>query len=269
MSLLVVAGAKGAAGITTTATALAALWPTPAILADCDPSGGDVALRLRDVDGAWLARDLGVVGLAASARTQPGVLDVNAQVQVAVGGLPVLVGVESAEQSLRIGELWPAIADAVARTPNMDVVADCGRLVPGLANQHLIRRADLVVLVARATVESVAHLRNVLDPLSADSQVRAPIRVVVLGEAESVSRCIDEVAAAIGSCDRPRLSVSGLPLDRAAADGLSGIPTRSLDRSSLVVAARALAADLYGVLHAQGDTETPVADLRPEPVEVG
>ena len=269
MSLLVVAGAKGAAGITTTATVLAAVWPTPAILADCDPSGGDVALRVRGVDGAWLARDLGLVGLAAAARTQPGALDVHAQLQVAVGGLPVLVGVESAEQSLRIGELWSAIADAVARTPDMDVVADCGRLVPGLASEHLLRRADLVAVVARATVESVAHLRNVLDSLLADRQVCAPIRVVVLAEAESIGRCIDDVAAAIGNCDRPRLSVSGLPLDRAAADALAGIPTRSLDRSSLVVAARALAADLYASLHTHDDAETPVVDARPTPVEVG
>jgi MinD-like ATPase involved in chromosome partitioning or flagellar assembly len=269
MSLVVVAGAKGAAGITTTATVLAAVWPTPAILADCDPSGGDVALRLRGVDGEWLARDLGVVGLAAAARTQPGALDVNAQLQIAVGGLPVLVGVESAEQSMRIGGLWPAIADVVARTLNMDVVADCGRLVPGLANEHLLRRADLLVLVARATVESVAHLRNVLDPLSGDGQVRAPIRVVVLAEPESIDRCIDDVAAAIGSCDRPRLSVSGLPLDRAAADALAGTPTRSLDRSSLVVAARELAADLYASLHTRIDTEAPVVDVRSAPVEVG
>ena len=268
MSLVAVAGAKGAAGITTTATALAAVWPTPAILADCDPSGGDLALRLRGNNGDWLARDLGVVGLAAAARTQPGPLDVNEHVQLAVGGLPVLVGVESAQQSARIGELWSPIADAVAQAPGMDVIADCGRLLPGLANQHVVRRADLVVLVARGIVESVAHLRHVLDALVSDGQVRAQIRVVALAAVDGISRSIDDVAAALAGFDCDRVSVSGLPLDRIAADALAGTPTRSLDRSALVVAARELAADLYVSLHSKSETH-PVVDVRSAPVEVG
>lgn len=269
MSLVVVAGAKGAAGITTTATALAAVWPMPAILADCDPSGGDLALRLRGNNGGWLARDIGVVGLAAAARTQPGPLDVNAQLQLAVGGLPVLVGVESAEQSARIGELWPTIADAVMQEPGTDVVADCGRLLPGLSNQHVVRRADLVVLVARGTVESVAHLRHVLDSLIADGQVRAQIRVVALAAVDGMHRSIDEVSAVLAAFDRHRVTVSGLPLDRVAADALAGTPTRSLDRSALVVAARELAAELYASLHSRNETQSPVVDLRSTPVEVG
>lgn len=269
MSLVAVAGAKGAAGITTTATALAAVWPTPAILADCDPSGGDLALRLRGNNGGWLARDLGVVGLAAAARTQPGPLDLNMQLQLAVGGLPVLVGVESAEQSARIGDLWPTIADALAQSPGMDVVADCGRLLPGLANQHVVPRADLVVLVARGTVESVAHLRHVLDAIVADGEVNAPIRVVALAAAENMDRSVDDVADVLAAFDPHRVTVSGLPLDRIAADALAGTPTRSLDRSALVAAARELAADLYASLHSRSETQSPVVDLRSAPVEVG
>ena len=49
MSLIVIGAAKGGPGVTTAAVALAAVWPRRAIVAECDPSGGDLALRiLRD-----------------------------------------------------------------------------------------------------------------------------------------------------------------------------------------------------------------------------
>src|SRR5438105_3794706 len=60
MALIVVAADKGAPGVTTTALALASVWPSPVLLAECDPLGeaatvvlvtrpdlGDV-IRLRD-----------------------------------------------------------------------------------------------------------------------------------------------------------------------------------------------------------------------------
>ena len=47
MTLIAITGGKGAAGVTTTGTVLAAVWPSVAVLADCDPAGGDLAWRLR------------------------------------------------------------------------------------------------------------------------------------------------------------------------------------------------------------------------------
>ena len=40
--LIAVAADKGAPGVTTTAVALAAVWPRPVLLAECDPAGGDL-----------------------------------------------------------------------------------------------------------------------------------------------------------------------------------------------------------------------------------
>ena len=45
MALIAVAADKGAPGVTTTALALAAVWPRPVLLAECDPAGGDLVYR--------------------------------------------------------------------------------------------------------------------------------------------------------------------------------------------------------------------------------
>lgn len=269
MSLVAVAGAKSAAGITTTATALAAVWPATAILADCDPAGGDLALRLRAADGAWLARDVGVVGLAAAARMQPGDLDACAQLQTAMGGLPVLAGVDSPMQALRIGGLWTTIAETLRRSPGMDVLADCGRLSPGLPNAQVIARADLLLLVARATAESVAHLRQLLEALLADETLSAAVHVGVIADADTIVRDLDDVRAALIAASLLDIPVSGLALDPSAAAGLAGTPTRGLDRSPLIRSARSLASELYDELRQPADAAAISVAPVAAPVEVG
>lgn len=270
MSLVAVAGAKSAAGITTTATALAAVWPSTAILADCEPAGGDLALRLRSDGGAWLARDQGVVGLAAAARMQAGALDVETQLQLAVGGIPVLVGVDSPAQALRIGGLWARVGSALAQVPGMDVIADCGRLLPGLPNAHVVAHADLLLVVARATAESVAHLRKLLDEVRADETATSAVHVVVIAASDSMSRDTENVRAALVSAGFADVAVDGLPHDPAAAAGLAGTPTRGLDRSALIASARTVAADLYERLRQPVGAQPPSPTrISATPVEVG
>jgi MinD superfamily P-loop ATPase len=41
--MITIVSGKGAPGATTTLAALAAAWPAPVLLADCDPDGGDLA----------------------------------------------------------------------------------------------------------------------------------------------------------------------------------------------------------------------------------
>lgn len=261
MSLIVVTGGKGSAGITTTATALAALWPQPAILADCDPYGGDLAMRLRAPDGHWLARDMGIVGLAAAARVDASALDVSSQLQTAVGGLPVLVGVESPAQASRIGALWPLIARSLAAVRTTDVIADCGRLIPGAANEYLLAHADAIMFVTRPTAESVAHLRHALALLDGNSTHPA-IAVVVIAPVDTSARDVQEVAAALDGTSLTISVLGVIALDPPAAAGLAGEPTRRLDRSALVSSARQLAARLYDAVHLGG---APIATEAPRP----
>ncbi|HVU90955.1 MAG TPA: hypothetical protein VHC23_01905, partial [Jatrophihabitans sp.] len=63
MSTVVFFSAKRAPGATTAAMLAAALWQRPAVLADCDPAGGDVALRLPAPDGRPLDVERGLLSL--------------------------------------------------------------------------------------------------------------------------------------------------------------------------------------------------------------
>ena len=54
--LIAVAADKGAPGVTTTAVTLAAVWPRPVLLAECDPAGGDIAYWLPAEGGAGSTR---------------------------------------------------------------------------------------------------------------------------------------------------------------------------------------------------------------------
>jgi len=101
MTLIAVAAGKGSPGVSITALVLAAVWPRPAVLAECDPSGGDLVFTLRREGGDVLAGDRGIVSLATALRVPGAATEVLAHAQMADGGLPVLVGVEGERIVLR------------------------------------------------------------------------------------------------------------------------------------------------------------------------
>ena len=68
MALIAIASDKGAPGVTTAALALAAVWPRPVLLAECDPAGGDLVYRFPAVGGGHLDPRRGVLSLAVVAR---------------------------------------------------------------------------------------------------------------------------------------------------------------------------------------------------------
>ena len=131
MALIAVAADKGSPGVTTTAVALAAIWPRPVLLAECDPAGGDLVYRLPGQDGQRLDPHRGLLSLAVAARRGPQTHQVWPHVQKLRGGLDVLTGVTSAEQGAGLDGLWGSVGAALAGLPEADVIADCGRLGPG------------------------------------------------------------------------------------------------------------------------------------------
>src|SRR5687768_10756897 len=163
MTLVVVASAKGAPGVTTATVALAALTPG-AIVADLDPDGGDIALRYRREDDTPLDPDVGLLSLAASLRRDhteavSQTESVDEHLQVTAGGLDVLLGVSGPEQAVGLGPLWAPLARALAGT-GRTVFADCGRLGPASPAMPVLMQADAVLLLARAELEELAHLRE-------------------------------------------------------------------------------------------------------------
>ena len=115
MNVVAFFSSKGAPGTTTAAMLAASLWPRPALLADCDPAGGDLALRLPAPDGRPLDPSRGVLSLLPIARRGLDPDALREHVQEVLGGGEVLVGMTGPEQAAAAGPLWSTIAERVRR----------------------------------------------------------------------------------------------------------------------------------------------------------
>jgi MinD-like ATPase involved in chromosome partitioning or flagellar assembly len=245
MSLLAIASPKGAPGATTAAVALGAVWPRRALVVECDPAGGDLAARFH------LPPEPGLLSLGVVARRgQLAGEDVWAHVQQLPRGLEVLIGLRAPEQARGLGRLWSLLPAALAEL-DADVLVDCGRLAAGSPVEDLIRRADLALLVARPTVEGVAHLTYRLEAL-ARADVTAG--VVLIGEQPFHRR---DVEAALAGQEIPAPVLGVLADDPRGAAMLGGQPgsERWLGRvSPLIRSARALPGALADRLERVGVT---------------
>lgn len=152
---------KGAPGVTTTALAVAALWPRPVVLVESDPSGGDLAVRAEAEHGAPLAPQPSLLTLAAAARgnrDSPPVAP-TAHAQQLPGGLVVVPAPTSPDQLGGMGALWTQLAQVCAGS-EVDVIADVGRVWDASPALPLVAAADRVLLLAPATVEGLVHLKH-------------------------------------------------------------------------------------------------------------
>jgi hypothetical protein len=252
MSLVAVAAGKGAPGVTTASLVLAAIWSRRSVLLECDPAGGDLVYRLRGDDGRPLAADRGVVSLATAARGPAGTPNLWLHTQQAEGGLPVLVGVGSPAQSSALGSSWAAVADLCADSPDADVIADCGRLSLPSPAAVVFRRASRLLLLCRATAESVGHTRTALEQLRVGGLAEVPMSLLVVGDGDAMA----QVATALRGFGE--LDVVGpLADDPMGAAGLAGQWTRRLDRSRLVVSARVVARAVDARLPTRRATHEP------------
>jgi len=238
------------------------VWRQNVIVADCDPAGGDLALRYRTPRGLPLDPELGLVSVAAAARRGLSPEEVLEHVQTAQGGLDILAGVTTPSQVTGIGPVWSALAGALRDVPGTDVLVDCGRITPGTPVLPLLMAADAVVLFARPTLEAYAHLRERLRWLA--GQLRTgevggvPLGVAVVTEPgdTAATRDLDRLL------QHSQLSVAVLGRvadDPKAADALAGRRSRRLDRSMLFRSARELAGAVYGLTRF-GPTNMTIAD---------
>ncbi len=253
MTMVAFASVKASPGVTTAALAVAAGWPQPvrAVVAECDPAGGDVA--------AWfdLPATPGLVSLAAAARRDPAAGRLADHCQRLPGGVEVLAGPPGAAQAIAAlqvlaGQRAGALTTPTDRAPAV-VVADCGRLTPGSPAGTLLGVARLTVLVVRPVLAEVSHVAAAVDAVR---EVTRSLVLVVVGDDGYTS---DDLAAAL------EVPVMGrLPHDPAGAGLTAGrvaVSRRLLRRSRLARAARVLAADLAHRL--TGDV--PALTAGPEP----
>jgi hypothetical protein len=233
VALIALAADKGAPGVTTAATALGAVWPHPVLVAECDPSGGDLAYRLPAMDGGVINPAHGLLSLGAVARRGLHPDQIHEHTQKLVGGLDVLAGLSNGEQASGLTWLWGPLGRALAAMPEADVLADCGRLGLHPQTNDLLAEADEVVLFTRASLDHVAHLRERLTLLD------RRVGVVVIADPRSYRASIDEVRRIVSNWDVA--FVAGLAYDPKGAELLSGQWGGRLDRSLLIRTARELA----------------------------
>jgi hypothetical protein len=250
MALIAVAADKGAPGVTTTATALAAVWPRPVVLAECDPAGGDIVYRLPGAHGGRLDPRRGLLSLAVAARHGLGPAQVWEHAQQLRGGLDVLAGVTNAEQGSGLEPLWGPVGDLLATLPQADVIADCGRLGPDGPYYELLAQAAIVILVIRPSLGEVLRLRDrvaaVALAVGRRGGRRAQIGVLVLADRRRFRRALAEVSHAVGGANSPVGLVGGIAYEPKSAQRLRGEWGGRLDRSLLIRTARDVAAQLAG-----------------------
>lgn len=243
MGLLVLASAKGSPGVTTTSLLVGGLWPRPALVAECDPSGADVAWRMPAPDGQPLDPQTGVLSLVAAGRKamHPGLLLQHSQ-QI-VGGLDVLTGVTAPEQAG--GVRWEDLGRLLSDAPGLDVVADLGRIGANTPQNALIGHAAAVLLLVDTLPSNVVHLRERLARLrgSLGGPFAPPVHVAVVAPPKR-ERAVREVREALTRADVDVEEVHHLAHDPAGAGFFLGQVRGRAERTALVRSALPLTAGL-------------------------
>lgn len=202
---------KASPGVTTAVLALAAAVRRRAgvLVADCDPAGGDVALRLD------LPVEPGVITLAAASRDgHVDALAVNQHVQPLPSGVQVMPGPPGMGQAAvalaTLTPIEPHPLVAAARQHGRLVLADVGRLTTGTPARPLIRAADEAVLVLRPRWEEVTHAAARM-PEIMDQARRWSLLLIGRGryQAEEVASSLALPLAGVLPADRTGAAVVG------------------------------------------------------------
>lgn len=223
--LVAVCSAKGSPGATTTAAALAASWPTSAVVVEADEAGSDLAVFARTSRGQPLAETPTVATLAAAARQATADTSiVRSHAQTVGDRLLVVPSVAAHEAAAGMAALWRPLAVALA-SADTDVIADLGRMHSTSSAIPIAASADVVVIVARAETDGLLHLRTRLGyfrtALADGGRMPAlmPLLVTRTRTAVADTNEVDEVLAAerIGAA-----ACSYVSWDRQAASQLLG-----------------------------------------------
>lgn len=177
MVMICLVSAKNAPGVTTTAVALAEIWPRPVLVAECDPRYGDILAGYQQGTGDMTK---GLLGLAAIHQRS----DITQQVYNFVQPLSpgsearLLAGIQVPAQAAGVAALWEPLSHLlpsliVKRRP-VDVLVDCGSLHSAYAPLPLIRNADLVLLLTGDHLEHIRAAHDAVQNLTAHLMAARP-----------------------------------------------------------------------------------------------
>ena len=235
MTTLALCSVKASPGVTTTAQALAEVWPAERalLLAELDPAGGDLAARLER------SPEPGLVSLAAAGRRGIDANLVLDHAQTTTESTHLLLAPPSARQAkASLDLLGDELADVLCSLDGFDVVMDCGRVNPGASGMPWLAAADQVLVVLRPSAAEVAHVATAMPDLRSEHEHVALVLVGEPGPGQHHLYPADEVAVSVGVG-----VVAVIAQDERAAGALDGRRRgeRLLRRSQLLRSASALA----------------------------
>lgn len=261
--LVAVCSDKGSPGATTTALALTAGWPEPAVLVEADPYGGDLAVRMRTDTGRVLPETPTVLTVAAAARTSRDGDLVTSYAQRVNDQLSVVPGPLVAEQSAGVSD-WAPLAASLAASAR-PVLIDLGRLHAGSPLLPVAAAAELLVVVARADTGSLIRLRErlcrVVPALAARRNSRVLLFPVLVTRERHGTKDLADLERVLDGTDAGPL-VAGLGFvawDPGAVARLEAgeYPGGLLARTSLLRTARRTAGDLAALVKPAATAGTP------------
>lgn len=219
MAVVALTSARGAPGVTTTALAMAMLWPRPVVLIEADVAGSSSILAgyLRGT----VPPDRGLVSLAVAHRR--GVLDekfYDQTIALIENRVRLVPGLVNAQQAASMDKLWSPLSIVLANLERTgtDVIVDAGRLGMRHGPMPLLRSADAVLLVTRTTLPAVSAARARVNVLREDlielGQGDDTLAMLLVGEGQPYRA--REIHTALGV---PVLA--SMAWDQAASDSLS------------------------------------------------
>jgi hypothetical protein len=260
MALFALVSPGGSPGVTTAALALALGWPGQLIIAECDPSGGDIMAGLL---AGHLPAGAGLLSLALEAGhgtdTPAAALWRHLVELDDERSRLLLAGLSDPRQAAGLAGLWPALAATLAGMP-ADVIADCGRVDLAADVRPVLVAASLAVMVLRPTLRQISRAVPRIEMLTG-LLGRQRLVAMLVGEgtcsARDVARAIGipvaatlphdaKTAAVLSDGSGNRRGLSARPLARAAI--AAGRPLREAAQAA---AAAGPAGQLAGAADAE------------------
>ncbi len=238
-------------------------------MVEADPYGGDLALRCQTKGGGVLPEAPTVLTVAVAARTEVSNDLVTRYAQPLNDELSVIPGHLTAEQGTSVSD-WTPLARSL-RASEVTVVADVGRVHARSPSLPIAAAADVVVVVSRADMCSVVHLRERLVrlvPLLAELRSAPPVVLPVLvtdrRQGPRLAGSLMDLLQA--SAVAPFVTETGwLAWDPDAVARLeSGSRFAGLARTALLRSSTRVVAQTRSLVHAAGGPEDPAGWASPE-----
>ena len=121
--LIGVLSTNASPGVSTTAMAMGAVWPSPVVVVDADPSGGDILAAAGAVVEADREHNLLELMRLGRQGQIPQVLE--SQIAVLPTGVPAVAGLAHPGQAG--GVAWTDLAEGLRAVTHRDVLVDLGR----------------------------------------------------------------------------------------------------------------------------------------------